>query len=407
MVKLIVIADDLTGALDTAVQFTKKGVSAVVITDMKAFSTELADYQVVVVNTESRHLLPEEAAERVRIAAEFGGSIGAEYYYKKIDSTLRGNVGAELGALLHACDSNELMLVPAFSKMGRSVRGGLLYVDGILLGETGFAYDPLNPVCTSGVADIITAQTDIPVHLIRNPDDLPRSGNSEKIFLFDAESDKDLNNIGEYLAQQDRIHVAAGSAGFAEFLADMPIYERKTIESIQAQLPMLIVCGSLNEVSRRQTRYAESLGYHRISLIPEELVNNGCLEQPAIKQSRDDAVAFLKADEDVILETCSLHRQTTGFQGKGSLNLATQLGHVVKSIIDESGITTLVVFGGDTAIGILNALQMERIEPLYDIVPGVALSEIVSTKYRMYLITKAGGFGDEDLIHRIALYLNN
>ncbi len=422
MVKLIVIADDLTGALDTAVPFANKGITAAVTADMKALPAGPAGCEVWVVNTESRHLQPGEAAERVRTAAGYGRRCGAGYFYKKIDSTLRGNAGAELGALLRACRTAELMLVPAFPEMGRTVRDGRLYVNGIPLGETGFAQDPLNPVGTGDIADILAAQTDIPVHPVGNPDDLPpgatgRTGETGgtggtgktggTIFLFDAESDADIHRIGEHLIRQDRIRVSAGSAGFAEFLAGMPVFAKRAIEPLRVNMPMLIVCGSLHEVSLRQIGYAERMGYPRIRLDPEEVAGRDDPARPAVRQSCDDAAALLKAGRSVILEICSLRRQMAGSGERDPLELAARLGHVVKNVIDQSGVSTLAVFGGDTAIGILNALAVERLEPLCNIVPGVALSRTVSSKYGMHLITKAGGFGGEDLIDRIVWYIEN
>ncbi len=74
MLKLLVIADDLTGASDTGVQFAKKGIPVLVVTGITCESTTLStDHQVVVVNTESRHLEAAEAGQRVKRVVELGG----------------------------------------------------------------------------------------------------------------------------------------------------------------------------------------------------------------------------------------------------------------------------------------------------------------------------------------------
>ena len=115
MKKLLVIADDLTGASDTGVQFAKKGIPVLVVTGIACELTALsADHQVVVVNTESRHLEAEEAGQRVTRVAELGIAAGVSHFYKKTDSTLRGNIGSELEALMVASGHSILAFIPAF-----------------------------------------------------------------------------------------------------------------------------------------------------------------------------------------------------------------------------------------------------------------------------------------------------
>ncbi|MBA3439624.1 MAG: four-carbon acid sugar kinase family protein, partial [Pyrinomonadaceae bacterium] len=103
MLKLLIIADDLTGANDTGVQFAKKGIPVFVMTgETNDLQRRASDFQVLVVNTESRHLSMHEAAERVRGVVESARAAGITYFYKKTDSSLRGNNGSELQALMNA-----------------------------------------------------------------------------------------------------------------------------------------------------------------------------------------------------------------------------------------------------------------------------------------------------------------
>ena len=400
MAELIIISDDLTGALDTAVQFAKKGAATVVMTDMRKLSDIPNNYDVITVNTESRHLSAEKAADAVRFAADLGGGLGVKYYYKKIDSTLRGNVGAELEALLDACESDninehELMLIPSYCKLGRTIKDGRLYVNGVPLHETAFNKDPLNPMNKSGIADIIAKQSNIPVVPIKNLADLPFADKNKKIYLFDAETDEDIYEIGEYLMSKNRINITAGSAGFAEFLSDLPVFPKRCAENLKFNLPMLTVCGSLNEVSRRQAEYAAGLGHHNHIIGIDIETPDVC----ALKHSKDQAVDFLKKGDNVIIKT-------NPPDNLRPLNISDNLGHFVKSVIDESSISTLTVFGGDTCAGILNNLGIFCLEPLKEIMPGVALSKTVNSGCNLNLITKAGGFGGDDLIEKIVLYLN-
>src|SRR5262245_10463373 len=142
---LLVIADDLTGANDAGVQFALCGIRSIVFADSKIEKLP-PEYPVVVVNTESRHLPPREAAERVRKVAEIGLAAGVQYFYKKTDSTLRGNIGAELEALRQTTGASFIPFIPALPDLGRTTREGTHYVHGIPIAETAFAKDPLNPI---------------------------------------------------------------------------------------------------------------------------------------------------------------------------------------------------------------------------------------------------------------------
>ena len=99
----MIIADDFTGALDTGIQFTKMGIRAKIVTDYQYdFQNLKEEYQLLVVNTDSRPLSSEEAYNRVYHLAVNARKAGFEYVYKKTDSGLRGNIGAEIKAVMDA-----------------------------------------------------------------------------------------------------------------------------------------------------------------------------------------------------------------------------------------------------------------------------------------------------------------
>ena len=114
MPKVLIIADDLTGALDAAAQFANQNIPSYVAASADCdLAARFGEFDVVSVNAESRHLRPEQAAAVVRELAERGQQAGVEYSYKKTDSTLRGNLGAELNALRVAVGHGRLAFVPA------------------------------------------------------------------------------------------------------------------------------------------------------------------------------------------------------------------------------------------------------------------------------------------------------
>ena len=128
MITLLIVADDFTGALDTGVQLAGCGARTRVVTD-PAFSFEKAqDAEVLVIDAETRHLPPSQAAGIVGDIVARAAAQKVPYIYKKTDSALRGNVGAELGAMLAASGEKALPFLPAYPQMNRLTRGGVHYI---------------------------------------------------------------------------------------------------------------------------------------------------------------------------------------------------------------------------------------------------------------------------------------
>jgi len=146
--RIVIIADDLTGALDSAAPFAKRGlvtrVAALPATGRVSGAESLHDARVIAVNTESRHLEPAAAAEAVRRAV-LDYAAGAAILFKKVDSTLRGNVASETVAALEASARRNVIFAPAFPAQGRVTRAGVVYVHGVPLAQTEFVKDALSP----------------------------------------------------------------------------------------------------------------------------------------------------------------------------------------------------------------------------------------------------------------------
>lgn len=140
MIKLVIIADDLTGALDTGVQFSKKNISTIVTADLNFNTEEISkDADVIVIDTESRHISAVEAKKRVKSVLSKFDKKKIKFFYKKTDSTLRGNIGSEIEGFMEGLDINEVSFIPAFPLSKRTVKDGILYVNDVKLSETQFA----------------------------------------------------------------------------------------------------------------------------------------------------------------------------------------------------------------------------------------------------------------------------
>src|SRR5262245_12484195 len=100
---IAIVADDLTGASDAGVQFARQGLETLVLIDPRGLAADDGAVEVLAVDTDSRARPAAEAYRRAREAAEAIGRAGFNHLYKKVDSTLRGNVGAEIDAVMDVC----------------------------------------------------------------------------------------------------------------------------------------------------------------------------------------------------------------------------------------------------------------------------------------------------------------
>ena len=224
MPKPVILADDLTGALDTGVQLLKRWPDVSVAFDEAYINEITQDCDALVIDTESRNISPEEAGSRVYGFTEHLRRSGLELVYKKIDSTLRGNVGKELEVLLQTGSYDLIAFVPALPRNGRTTIKGDHYLNGRLLTESDLASDPFSSVNSSYIPDIIGKQTSlktaiVELSVIRSESDGISKVLSElkkdgcRIAVMDAENEQDLQNIADALASSFLKILPCGSAG--------------------------------------------------------------------------------------------------------------------------------------------------------------------------------------------------
>lgn len=412
--KLLIVADDLTGGLDTGVQFTRQGITVRVVVDPDPSGkwTRTAA-QVLVAVSETRHMPPGDAYETVYRIISAGRQAGIPYFYKKTDSALRGNIGAELGAALKASGAEVLSFLPAYPAMNRVTVEGCHYIDGVPAAQSVFGRDPFNPVVESDVRKLVASQTDTPVTCDE------RCGKG--ILIVDAQSDEDLRTAGERLFTKGYLSVSAGCAGFAAFLPDLLGLDRGEVpDSYDLGDGLLVISGSLNPVTMRQIRFAQKRGFVRICPKPgqEELFRNGAVqsgENPAslrcagssAAQNAGPSAILWCGEKWVILDSSEIDPGEEAFRdymrGKGMdsgeprILIAAYLAEILAEIEDSVEGTVMIV-GGDTLLSCLRRLGCRDLEPLAELFPGVVLSRYRAGGKEKLLISKSGGFGKESLL---------
>ena len=409
MVKLLMIADDFTGALDSGVQFAVRGARTCVVTDPAYdFSQAKADIQVLVLDAETRHLTPETAYAVVFRAVKDALKAGFTYVYKKTDSALRGNIGAELTAVLDAAGADRMAFLPALPKMRRTTREGVHYIDGVPVADSVFGQDPFEPVTASSVAEIIAAQSKTPVVL--HPLDGAAAEARPGIQVYDAETDEDLLRAGQRLGREG-LRLCAGCAGFAAVLAELLKLEG-TPPGLPYLVPSLFVaCGSVNPVTLRQMAEAEAAGFPHIHLNPVQKLEPSWRETPECAAA---VAAWLEAagrEKRFILDvndpagrgdTADYARERGLTTGDLRVRISDQLGHLVQRTLDGGLDATLLCTGGDTLLALTRAVGVAELMPVCELDTGAVLTDFVYHGKVYHIISKSGGFGEPDLFIRLA-----
>ncbi len=412
-VRLLIIADDFTGALDTGAQFAKAGVDACVCIDAERPLPPPSDAKpVLIIDAETRHLPPAEAAKTVRRIVAPAVRDGFTVFYKKTDSGLRGNIGAELEALIGAAGEDPLCFIPAFPKAGRTTRGGVQYVDGVPVAETAFGMDPFEPVRHSFIPDIIAAQTDTPVRVVADQRMPPVSpGDRVEILVFDAETDGDLRRIAQSI-RAGGIRLLAGCAGFAEMLPDLLALPRSPRKRFSPAPGMIVISGSVNPITVAQIRHARGQGFACMTLNGAQKLTPGYAASPACDQFLDEAARLYREGGRLILSAVDSDLPAGTYLPAQPddaddlrLHVARNIGAIAAKLQRRVPDAVYVYIGGDTLLAAMRQAGLEAITPIDEIAPGVVLAEAHAPSGPLLIITKSGGFGAEDILPAIHRYL--
>lgn len=403
MVKLLVIADDFTGALDTGVQFQAENTRVFVYQAEKKNLREIMeqDSQVLIIDTESRHLCAEEAYQIIYEIVKTAMELEIPYIYKKTDSGMRGNIGSELAAFWTAAGSDRIHFIPAFPKMGRTTVDGIHYIQGVPVAESAFGKDPFEPVKHSAVKEIIAEQSAVPV-IERKEHMVSDAGNG--IYVYDSASDEDMITLGRMLKKERQLHFLAGCAGFASILVNLLDLERRKEEQPCFSGNLLAVCGSIHAVTVEQIDYAVERGMKRITLSPAQKLTENWI---ASQEGQQYLQAWEKEirSEDVILE-CGVHdlEETANYARENNLEqtdsrrrIAGSMGEILSRLLNAGIESTLLVTGGDTLLAFMETIQQDTLVPICEITQGVVLSQLTYGGKTYQLLSKSGGFGEKEL----------
>ncbi|MFC6734198.1 four-carbon acid sugar kinase family protein [Haladaptatus sp. DYSN1] len=410
----LVVADDLTGAMDTGNEFARRGYATTV-----ALGARLDDdaASVAVVNTESRYSSPVAAAEAIERAVR---ETPAGVVYKKVDSTLRGNLVAEIDAALKATGADLAVVAPAFPANGRTTEDGIHRVNGTPVTETAAGNDPDKPVETAHLPTLLSASDHLVSHLPAataeaGPEAVATSlaeiADSEgpAVVSCDARSAAHLAAIAEGSADSGLDIVYVGSAGLAEHVgvpteptegehADGP----PRIEDREARV--LGIAGSTSPVTVEQVAAVpEAL---RVQLdLRETVVNPETATADAATRTRTclrkQNIALLETVGEDADEALRVGRERDIPEREIRSRISETLGAVTARLVTEETVTGLFLTGGAVAADVLGALGTEGIRLQgVAVESGVPIGRLVGGEAAgLPVVTKAGAFGETGTIH--------
>ncbi|MDR1826978.1 MAG: four-carbon acid sugar kinase family protein [Methylobacteriaceae bacterium] len=435
MSKILIVADDLTGANANGSLLANKGFSAATCLDREQWNAGyFSEFDAVTLNTDSRLLPPREAGQRVydgyRLLLEHAAPA---VIAKRIDSTLRGNIGAELDAALQAVDDCPLssepalaVVVPSFPASDRLAVGGYLLVNGIPLEKSPIARDPIRPITTSRFVDIVKQQSAhkvgyIPLDTVLEGPGVVRSMVAElknanvRIICCDAATNDDIAVIARALDALPYPVIAVDPGPFTAAMADVrvPVKARHELED-----NILAVVGSVTGLIQRQL---EALRLSRNCVMPK--VDCRALVNPA---TRDKAISDVVARVSAAVGTADVYGVCTAERPEDTLSLdelAAENGipkHIVSERIntglaeigeallelDALHIGGIYTSGGEVTVAMARRLNASGFAVRDEILPLAVYGRLIGGKYPNFpMVTKGGFVGDNSSIVECVNYL--
>jgi uncharacterized protein YgbK (DUF1537 family) len=424
MQRFYIIADDLTGANDAGVQLAKIGISSTVFLNLKELSLSGAE-DVAIIDTDSRAVSEKAAYERVYQASSIFYKQGFKHVYKKVDSTIRGNVAAELAAVVAAHQPEIVVVAPAYPKMKRTTVAGVQYVNGQPVSETEFGQDPKTPVKDSFIPNLLKKYVDqvcvIDKALYESSmEDLlgyikDKSNDGRTWFVCDAATDQDLELIAEAFAKINKTTVWAGSAGLIEFLPKvLQLHQTKNTNEKLAVTKTLTVSASLSNVTKCQLDVVKKMeDCYFVEIDPIALINKTYRIDEIVSQFMQQSqkkhfVLFVDSTADNRNATKQLEVNQGLSKTEIGEAISSELAVISQEIIEAfTDIDGLVLTGGDTAKAVCNRLNMNEMQLCTEVEAGLPIGKLGSGTdlRRFWTVTKAGGFGNERSLRNALEYM--
>lgn len=421
-----IIADDLTGANDTALQFHLRGSNTQILLDYEAYLQNIKNAQTWAISTETRNVEPDVACNRVKAATRvFIDKLNLEFFYKKIDSTLRGNVAVETLAMLEVLKWDAAVVIPAFPSEGRTTVGGYHLLKGVPIERTELARDVHSPIFESHIPTLLRSQLNeekkslvglIELSTVMNGagpilfkiNELIAQG--KKLIVVDSVSITDIEQVVLAINKSDYNILPTGSAACAQVLGNIWLPEMKYqhISKTIPELPKLIVSGSATQLTETQIKkLSDSDDFDNTYFINLDLktILNGVNDELVNR-----VVNNLGQNNIVVVNTSYLIKDFDGFSddclnaGLTKPKLASQitdfLAELTKIVVSKRDVI-LITLGGETSYKCCSAIDSLQLQLVDEVAPSIALS--IDHKAQ-WIVAKSGNLGNSNTLVDILKY---
>lgn len=390
------VADDVTGANDSAVQFARRGwrtMLAFAELDPPFGSSDV----LLAISTDSRAVRQQEAQAASRAAVDHMVGVGADRLFLKIDSTLRGPVQHQVSGARMAWSATHpgamVVVCPAYPAMGRVVQGGRALVDGTPVHDTAAGEDPITPVTTSRLAELLPRSKHLG-HPDGEVEQLAQRIQSHegRTITLDAVSDEDLYNLALAVALVGPACVVAGSAGLATAMArtwasGAEHWWVEASEDVRPS-PTVVLVSSVHPVARAQTEVLRNRwGTRLLEVSPRLRADDPSWSAGVVGPARWGGAV------GVVLHAAPMPEPgAAGTLDPGEV--AHRLARAAVASLERHAADAVVVTGGDGARALADELGAAGIEIESAVAEGTPVGRLIGGRRPgMRIITKAGGFG--------------
>lgn len=405
--RLGVIADDFTGAVDIAGFLVAGGMRTV----MCSRAVQTGDCDAIVMSLKIRSIPKEQAIKQALASLTFLKECGCDRFYYKycstFDSTAEGNIGPVADALRQALHCSATLICPALPVNKRTVFHGYLFVNDELLSDCPMRHHPLNPMHDSKLARILSSQSPaknghVYHDVIKKGSDVVRQAidglKDEGVnnIIVDVVDDEDLTCIAE--ATQDFTLVTGGS-GLAQGITEVWRRTEKRggneAAFVVEKRKAVVIAGSCSAMMQKQVAYYKK---HAPSLSIDE---QACLDDP--EYGKNVATWVLDhQDQDLaplVYATRSPIELEENRKKFGDVDVSSAIEHLfarLTALLAEQGVQTFIVGGGETSGVVATTLGVDAYRIGAQIDPGVSWVRSLDGSYQ--LVLKSGNFGSEQFL---------
>lgn len=422
MLNTVIIADDLTGANDTGAILAQNGFMVGTIL-RKDHMEQFRNYDVLCISTNSRGISRDEAYERIRKAAELFPKSDSILYSKRIDSTLRGNVGAEIDSILdYLGQEYRAVVVASFPGSGRVSVGNILLVNDVPLQLTEVAKDPTAPVHTSRITDIVKQQSKYNVGYIGLEKVVESSGGlleeliekavDNQIIVIDAQNNRDIEAIAACCAASGLKIVAVDPGAFTAALANQLFRHKK--EAIQKKL--LCGVGSASDLTRQQLKYLKKTSDPLVVRIHTDEFFTEERRRAEMDRVKSEILKNEEAHGVLVITTTENKEDVLELPPADGANLSKKdcaqlitdtVAQVLYDLLREMDgrIGGVYASGGDVAAAFCEKLGISGFNVKGEVIPLAIYSNTIGGDHEgLPMITKGGLVGKEDTLKQCIEY---